>query len=545
MKKSAVLVCGVLLLPGVIFAADYAWKLSGAETNDWFVVKDGKNGFGKNPDVLPGSDDTVLMPNSGVSSSVKLDGNSEVTVSRLALAAAANSTGSLLVTGGAKLTVQSSATASLSLGARDGGTGTYKSIKSAFGFLTVDGGEVKCPNFAMLIGCSSNVLSRSSVTLNDGVIATKGANVGYWGYGEMSVNGGIYRSVGMTTVGNSYSAAYPARAGVVRLTGGVISNSTAASFKVQPTGRYIQTGGSFIMEKSAGVECGFSNSTNYYGIMELRGGSFICKDIPFGQGNKYGTTAAALRISLYGGMERVSVKGLSGSQAQYGYTNQLPLVEYVMSDGRVTPITIDYPTSTGYSSYSVDTLKKWLRPDGGVQLISTNRFAIFRNNRLHMTGQDINTTYPNRAVWTYGSLGTSGGYNEDGCTLVVDIEVRGALETPVPFGYLELPPVKTNNLKSAYVEMTLVPQGDVSFADLAQEMAAAGHDVEVKGGNTLRVNLPFGRLGDRATDRKFFFDFTRQDIPYHACRGIITTNALVSAVSYTAVNKPGMVIILR
>ena len=162
-----------------------------------------------------------------------------------------------------------------------------------------------------------------------------------------------------------------------------------------------------------------------------------------------------------------------------------------------------------------------------------------------MRNADANTTYPNPSVWAYGNLGDSGGYYEDGCTLLEGIKVEGDIETPVPFGYIELPSVKTNKLDSAYVDMNIIPQGDATFSMLVEEMTDAGHQVEVTDENTVRVYLPIERLGNQVTDRKVFFDFTRQDVPYHACTGVITTNALVSSITYTPVFDLGLRIIIR
>ncbi|MBO7721569.1 MAG: hypothetical protein J6T01_04090 [Kiritimatiellae bacterium] len=553
--------CAVSVLgAGTARAEFYSWAWKGADTNNWFAVSaDGTNGFNRAADEMPTSEDSVFIGRSGGACHVTITNGQSVSLLWLSLAADGDSTtGDLVIEEGGSLTVTPTAKGAwtISLGARDGGTGVYRNYDDTHGYLTLNGGTLTCGastaegNAQVIsIGDAWKEHSSSRLTINSGNAYIAGVKISEWGRGELEMNGGKMESTGAITVGSSIDSKYPYRYGSMNVRGGLLVNKSTLT--VTRLGCYVQTGGVVSNLTNNAVIGVNSDQRTPYGVMEMRGGTFFsgCGESATGHSAIFpqGTKKAAancLRISIYGTMEYFGCRGIFGAHDTDGYTNQLPFVEYVMAEGRVTPITLDILLNTGYSNYSCDRLRKWVRPDGGLQLIATNRFALFRNTKVSMQGRDTNTRYPNAALWEWVNFGRIGKYMEEGCRLKDSVKVDGELAEPVPFGYIELPPKSTNRVMKAFVDMTLVPQGEATFAGIVDEMSAAGHDVAVTGENTVRVQLPVSRLGDRARDRKLLFDFTRQDAPYDAAHGLITTNALVSSISYGTVGD-GMMLMIR
>lgn len=554
--------CVFPFFAAVSHASEFDWTVYGPETNSWNMVKeDGTTAF-STVGTMPGESDNVVIPSDNFGhrasdghekASVKIPSRSTVSIEKLLLGSGETSAGTLIIEKDAilKLLLEKGSAADtyygLSMGGRDGGMGAYRNTDYATANLIINGGTLECLNSAIALACSIGINSHSSMTLNDGILKTKGLIVGYYGSADFTMKKGLFLNSGTASanalrIGEAKSADYPARSGLFMFQGGTITNESPLNLK--RTGRFIQTGGTYYSHSHL-ASYDSADNNDAYGVMELRGGSFISGNYGFAQGTKGSRNSASLRISIYGTMGEVSCSGLFGSARQYGYTNQWPLVEYVIADGKVTPLTLNLTVTSALGNSSCDRLKKWMRPDGGVQLISTDRFVMFKNSKTNMTGQDGNTTNPNPEVWETANFTHEDGYYRRGCTLNESIKIEDDIISPTPFGYIELPGVKTNSLISATVKMTVIPQGNATLNSLVKDMTDAGHRAKLSAGNSIQVELPIARLGNLETNRKFFFDFTRQDSPHDACTGTITTNALVSSISYTTTKSQGLNVIIK
>lgn len=268
------------------------------------------------------------------------------------------------------------------------------------------------------------------------------------------------------------------------------------------------------------------------------------------------------------------------------------LIEHVIDERGLAPITFrgsNYRQAHGHQR---------LRPLGGVQVVTTNFFPLFRFNRgstasnrtLRSGGSGATkvcwSTWPDASLWTLDPFNTelpesrdvetvtglaadatygaqSGTYYDVGCTLNVAAEKGVLLKSgkPVefeatPMGYLVWPNTGTNGATVVKVSLKVsAPEGGTLEDTLAKVCAGleeAGYS-DVVSDATADYNVsfvvPWERVPVRNAAAKLLFDFTETPVP---AGGLTTgemalptvTNALVSGV-YCFYNACGTVVLVR
>ena len=208
-----------------------------------------------------------------------------------------------------------------------------------------------------------------------------------------------------------------------------------------------------------------------------------------------------------------------------------------------------------------------LRPEGGFQVVSTNRFALFHMRSVkapNVTAEDtvvgggvtVLTSVPDATLWTTKKLADYYWGCEFNAAaekaLVKSGDVYTANFEATPMGYFALPSVKTNGLYGAQVGLKVSAPEKV-----AADLVAAGYTNVVCAAAAQDYNVTFTiapeRFLDRSPDQKVVFDFTETPIPAEGLNKTVhnfaypaVTNALLSAVRVEIDReKKGMVLIFR
>lgn len=255
------------------------------------------------------------------------------------------------------------------------------------------------------------------------------------------------------------------------------------------------------------------------------------------------------------------------------------LIEHVIDERGLSPLTFrgaNYRQAHGHQR---------LRPLGGIQVVTTNFFPLFRfnrgsnaSNRVLRSGGSGATkvcwgTWPDASLWTRDPFNTqlpesrdaevvsglasdgtygaqNGTYYDVGCTLNEAAE-KGSLAKggravefeATPMGYLVWPNTSTNNVTGAKVKMKVTaPEGGTlegTLAKVCTVLEEAGYsNVASDASSDWNVSfcVPLERVPMRNAAAKLLFDFTETPVP----AGGLTvgdmalptvTNALVSGVS--------------
>ena len=294
----------------------------------------------------------------------------------------------------------------------------------------------------------------------------------------------------------------------------------------------------------------------------------------------------------------VSGKGWASNDAASNPGNCL--IEHVIDGGTVSPIELRASNRRQAHGH------QRIRPLGGVQVVSTNFFPLFRFNRgtaeANRTLQSYNSSelkwgatpvwgsWPDETLWTRDAFDTvlpasrdvktvsgfgdssetwgtqDGTYYDVGCTLNAAGN-KGTLARygeklefdAVPMGYLKWPNAPTDGIKGAKMAMKVsAPEGGT----LADALAKVREGLEEAGfGNVasdasaewnVSFTVPAERIPARNANAALLFDYTETrvsagglTVAMTASDLVTVTNALVSGVSCRYDGLPGFMLIVR
>ena len=454
------------------------------------------------------------------------------------------------------------------------------------------------------------------MTIQDGMALANGGVYVYNG-GAFEVNGGAFTSAWMRT---SSSAAASSRQGRIALKGGEVAiagnllvergglvqvavpldeaNLGALKFGNAGTDTNvieILSGGSITRSGASGIayEGGesafqhlvvtggaFTNKAsltlgNAHTLIEVSdGGTFYVESVN-GYGNLTPGADKAYYFRIKGRAEaNCGCWGIPDSKvntdAFRGVENII--VEHVIEAGETSPLIArnksgDITTNAG--NYVPGNQR--LRPEGGVQVISTNQFALFYSPQVktHDLHAEVYTSAPDASLWTSGELAAYYW----GSTLNTEAKIALARESKAahvyesetfaarPMGYCELPKMGKDKLNGVSVALTVAaPEGGTlegALACVKAGLESAGYtNVETNGVTGLTTfDVPLERIAEKSVDQKLLLDFTETPMPATGMMSHKTeanyayptvTNALFTAVSVTY-NKPveGMMLIVK
>lgn len=276
------------------------------------------------------------------------------------------------------------------------------------------------------------------------------------------------------------------------------------------------------------------------------------------------------------------------------------LLEHVIDGGAVSPMT--FRASNARQAHG----HQRLRPLGGIQVVSTNFFPLFRFNRgtsannrtlksydssaLSYGGTPIWGSWPDSTLWTRDPFNTvlpasrdvktvssfhdsstnwgtqDGTYYDTGCTLNTAAE-KGALTKTgaeltfeaVPMGYVKWPNTAKGKATSAQVSMKIsAPEGGTladALAKVCDGLEEAGYEdvaADAQADWNVTFTVPGERIPQRNPNAALIFDFTETHVPAAGltvdmtANDLVTvTNALVSGVSCKYDGLPGFMVIFR
>lgn len=276
------------------------------------------------------------------------------------------------------------------------------------------------------------------------------------------------------------------------------------------------------------------------------------------------------------------------------------LIEHVIDGGVVSPM--EFRASLRRQAHG----HQRLRPLGGVQVVSTNFFPLFRFNRgtsaanrtlqsydssaLGYGGTPIWGSWPDETLWTLDAFDTvlpasrdvktvssfqdsstnwgtqDGTYYDTGCTLN-EAANKGTLSKiggastfdATPMGYLKWPNASTNGIKGAKMAMKVsAPEGgtlEAALAKVCEGLEEAGYGSVASDASAewnVSFTVPTERIPARSANAALLFDFTETRVPaggltvdMTAADLVTVTNALVSGVSCKYDGLPGFMVIVR
>ena len=310
--------------------------------------------------------------------------------------------------------------------------------------------------------------------------------------------------------------------------------------------RVIQTGGTLTFP---GI-MGFGNKRFFF---EVSGGT--CYAGGTGSGNM--VTCNRPYFFRIKGTPTVNVAACAGNNGNYYYYQTNSIVEHVIDHRGLAPI-------IQRSALSLVGHQR-LRPDGGVQLVTTNRFELTRTPGTSNLGKAYLVSLPDENLWK-GKDFTDANGKAYGCTLNSSAAIAGGSYDGTvtcsarPFGYIDLGSVKTNGLHCLNVALTVAaPEGRTlaaSLARVAADLTAAGYSnvvTDVSAERNVSFSIPAERVPDRCAATKLLFDFTETPMP---AEGLLAepgesfyptvTNALVTAVSLSRNrDRNGLIVVFR
>ena len=354
--------------------------------------------------------------------------------------------------------------------------------------------------------------------------------------------------------------------------GGSILRSDASGLSFGGTGsalhRLAVAGGSFTNSASLSL----SNSRILIEVSD--GGTFYVKP-KNGYGNMTPGENNAYYMRLRGRVEASS--GCWGVPSTRVTTTAFRgveniIVEHVIEAGETSPL-----IARGGAGDSTQAAGNYIpgnqriRPAGGVQVVSTNQFALFYSPKsaTHTLNSEVYTSAPDATLWTSGELASYYW----GCTLNAEAKISLTRESTAsfayrsetfaarPMGYCELPKMGKDKLNGVSVSLTVAaPEGgslEGALASVKAGLESAGYtNVETNGATGLATfDVPLERIAEKSVDQKLLLDFTETPMP---ATGMMAhkvaanyayptvTNALFTAVSVTY-DKPveGMMLIVK
>lgn len=276
------------------------------------------------------------------------------------------------------------------------------------------------------------------------------------------------------------------------------------------------------------------------------------------------------------------------------------LLEHVIDGGVVSPMT--FRASNARQAHG----HQRLRPLGGIQVVSTNFFPLFRFNRgtsannrtlrndpMSDADDGIATcwgTWPDATLWTRDPFNTvlpasrdvekvsgfgdnnavwgtqDGTYYDTGCTLN-EAANKGTLSKiggastfdATPMGYLKWPNASTNGIKGAKMAMKVsAPECgtlETALAKVCEGLEEAGYGSVASDASAewnVSFTVPTERIPARSANAALLFDFTETRVPaggltvdMTAADLVTVTNALISGVSCKYDGLPGFMVIVR
>lgn len=414
-----------------------------------------------------------------------------------------------------------------------------------------EGGELDVPVLGVLRG--------GMVKMTGGEI-TGGITL-YWSGGNANTTNTFYLAGGTLCVTNTQ----------------VDSQSASGWFASSENARFVQTGG---VHTNTHLWGGINGRSRY----EISGGEFCATKTWLG-----GNYPFFFRIQ---GMPKVSTGAWASNGNASNATNCL--IEHVIADGVLAPIEIrrkDFNFAHGHQR---------VRPLGGVQIVTTNFFPLFRFNRGSVVNNRVLRkrtsgtndgklpmwgTWPDATLWTLDPFNTTlpawrdvkvadavlhaddaGTYYDAGVSLN-ESALKGVLSrygNPVefdatPMGYLAWPNTGTNGVKGVEVAMRVTaPDGgtlDAALGKVCKGLSDAGF-MNVASNVSMEYNVTFSIPTEKVPYKKpngrLLFDFTETPVPsggltreYPMQNLPAVTNALVSGVSCRYDGGSGLMIIVH
>ena len=354
--------------------------------------------------------------------------------------------------------------------------------------------------------------------------------------------------------------------------GGSILRSGASGLSFGGTGsalhRLAVAGGSFTNSASLSL----SNSRILIEVSD--GGVFYVEPVN-GYGNMTPGENDAYYLRLRGRVEASSgCWGVPSSKvttkAFKGVENII--VEHVIEAGETSPLIARNGSGAGTQSAG-DYIpgNQRIRPAGGVQVVSTNQFALLYSpkSKTHTLHEEVYTSAPDASLWTSGELAAYYW----GSTLNTEAKISLTRESKAsfayrsetfaarPMGYCELPKMGKDKLNGVSVALTVAaPEGGTlegALASVKAGLESAGYaNVETNGVTGLATfDVPLDRIAEKSVDQKLLLEFTETPMPATGMMSHKTvanyayptvTNALFTAVAVTY-DKPveGLMLIVK
>ena len=352
-------------------------------------------------------------------------------------------------------------------------------------------------------------------------------------------------------------------------------------FASSDNARFIQTGG---VHTNTHLWGGSNGRSRY----EISGGEFYTTKTWLG-----GLFPFFFRIQ---GKPKVSTRFWASNSDASNPTNCL--IEHVIAEGALAPIEIRGQERNYAHGH------QRIRPLGGVQVVATNFFPLFRFNRgMEASNRVLKRktngpydgyfpmwgTWPDPTLWTLDPFNTTlpawrdvktvsaaeavdvnqsdaGTYYDTGVTLN-ETACKGALSRQgesvefdaAAMGYLMWPKASTNRVKGAKIALRIAaPEGGVladTLGKVCEGLAEAGFvDIasDVSADYNVTFTVPTEKIPHRKPDGRLIFDFTETPVPaggltrdYPMQNLPTVTNALVSGVSCRYNGGPGFLVIVQ
>ena len=186
-------------------------------------------------------------------------------------------------------------------------------------------------------------------------------------------------------------------------------------------------------------------------------------------------------------------------------------------------------------------------PQGGLQVVQTNRFALLRNdniaNAVMTTCNEPQFRAPNQDLWTTG--GFADAPREWGVALAQGAEIEGGqdLGAGVSSGYVRLPRFNPETVKSAVVRLVMSP-GAKTLPEIVADLEAAGYPATLNGQDVVAVDLKGSGMMRKGRHNIVLFDFCAVQDAVGVRDNVKVANALVRSVEVD-VQRNGAVLIFK
>lgn len=389
----------------------------------------------------------------------------------------------------------------------------------------------------------------SSYDMSGGTLLDANIQVAYGG--TLRFSGNAEYSGKPLLGGYMYELAIPGFTNVLEIAGGSVTikgieaaTGLGGRNNAKIPCRVVQTGGDLTVQGLMG----FGNA-NF--LFEISGGTMTVTNNSDGSGSARMVTCDKPYYFRIKGTPTVSVGECANWDGTFYNYQTNSIVEHVIDNRGLAPII------QRSSSYWWLPGHQRLRPDGGVQLLSTNIFELTRTTGCaNNVRKDYLSSMPDADLWMEKAISDDAG-KAYGCELNESAAISlGTANGQVsfsarPFGYIDLGPVRTNNLKRLDVALTVeAPTGktlEETLAKVAEGLINAGYSdvaTDASAARNVRFSIPAGWVPDCNPATRLLFDFTETPMPVG---GLLAgpgessyptvTNALVSSVAVECAKK--------